>query len=105
MPDDETPAFTPDPGWSGWNEDSGFQYCMDPWVIRHDDRFIMYYICLNRRGDSCIAVAFSEDPVNWRDEGPNVTTRWIDDPLLHSRVLKTLDAKLLFFPNDFLVPV
>ena len=82
IPDENTAVFVPSSSWSGWTEDAGAQYCKDPWVIRHQDRFIMYYSCRNKHGDSCVAVASSEDLMHWQDDGPVVTTRWINDPLI-----------------------
>ena len=82
IPDEHTAVFIPSSSWSGWTEDAGAQYCKDPWVIRHQDRFIMYYVCRNKHGDSCVAVASSEDLIHWQDDGPVVTTRWINDPLI-----------------------
>ena len=82
IPDANTPVFTPNPEWSGYTETSGPQYCKDPWIIRHDGQFLMCYICLNKAGDSCVAVATSTDLVKWEDKGPVATVPWIPDDLV-----------------------
>ena len=82
VPDVATPVFTPDPAWSGYTETSGAQYCKDPWVIRYKDKFLLYYVCLNKAGDSCVAVATSTDLIHWDDQGPVATVPWIPDDLM-----------------------
>ena len=87
FPDEQTYIFTPSPSWSGWTEDAGevprYQKCKDASVIYHQNRFIMYYACsLAKHGNSCIAVASSDNLIDWEDEGPIITAPWIDDPLV-----------------------
>lgn len=82
VPDDRTSIFTPSPTWSGWAEDAGPRFCTSPWVIRYQDRFILYYCTYNKRGDDCIGVASSQDLIHWQDDGPIITTQGIPDPLV-----------------------
>ena len=80
LPGDGSHVFTPDPGWSGWTEE-GVLECKDPWIIRHEGRFLMYFSCQNRWGDSCLALAESEDLVHWEDRGPLMTVHRIENPV------------------------
>ena len=80
LPGDGSPVFIPDPKWSGWTEE-GVLECKDPWVIRHEGRFLMYFVCQNRWGDSCLALAESTDLLHWEDRGPLMTVHRIENPL------------------------
>ncbi len=82
--DGREPVFTPDPAWSGWHEEAGARYCTSPWVIRHDDQFVLYYCCYDASGDDNdnIAVATSRNLVDWEDHGPIITVRNLHDPLI-----------------------
>ena len=76
LPEDGTAVFTPDPGWSGWHEDAGAQWCKDPHILRHENGFLIHYSTRNRHGKGCVAVAVSDDLLRWEDGGPVVTTDW-----------------------------
>ena len=80
VPGDGSPVFIPLPEWSGWTED-GVLECKDPWLIRYEDRFLMYFVSQNRWGDSCLALAESEDLVHWEDRGPLMTFQRIENKL------------------------
>ena len=80
VPGDGTPVFIPLPEWSGWTE-KGVLECKDPWVIPYEGRFLMYFVCQNRWGDSCIALAESEDLVHWEDRGPLMIFQRIENSL------------------------
>ena len=79
FPADGGAVFTPDPGWSGWHEDAGAQWCKDSHIIRYEDGFLFHYATRNRHGQSCVAVAASKDLLHWEDGGPVVTTDWMPD--------------------------
>ena len=73
----ETPPFTPDTSWSAWAETGERQCCKDPWIIRYDGEFLMYYSSKTKTGLGAIALARSNDLITWHDEGPIMTTPWI----------------------------
>ena len=80
LPGDGSPVFMPHPGWSGWTEE-GVLECKDPWIIRHEGRFLMYFVCQNNWGDSCIALAESKDLFHWEDRGPLITVHRVKNPV------------------------
>ena len=71
VPGDGSPVLIPSQTWSAWKEEGilGFGP-KDPWIIHHEDRFIMYYSCNNKRNEPSIAVASSTDGIHWQDDGP-----------------------------------
>ncbi len=80
VPGNGAPIFIPLPEWSGWSDD-GVLECKDPWLIRYAGRFLLYYVCQNRWGDSCLALAESPDLIHWEDRGPLQTVQRIENPL------------------------
>ena len=77
---DGSHVFTPDPSWSGWQE-QGVMECKGPSIFSHEDRYLMYYSSESKWGDSCIALATSEDMVHWEDEGPFISTQRVENPV------------------------
>lgn len=76
LPGDGTALFRPDPAWSAWQETGDSQSCKDPWILPFEDGYLMVYISRTRDGDSCIALAESEDFVTWEDRGPVIRRPW-----------------------------
>jgi beta-fructofuranosidase len=72
----DRPVLEPDPRWYQQRDDSAGIACdcRDPWVIRHDDRWLMYFTSssheTSRDGCGTVGLATSRDLLEWEHLGP-----------------------------------
>jgi beta-fructofuranosidase len=71
----ETPLLEADPAWCQQRDDerSSAADCRDPWIIRHGDRWLMYFTVSDRRiprdRRGAVGLAESTDLETWRNRG------------------------------------
>jgi sucrose-6-phosphate hydrolase SacC (GH32 family) len=66
---DGNPVFQPiNSEWAHWGKDRPSS-CRDPHIHVEDNRYYLYYTAVKATGESCIALAISDDLVNWEDQG------------------------------------
>jgi hypothetical protein len=66
------PVYTAPP-WT-LTQPGGWVDCRDSHIIRHGDEFLLFTTVTTQQGQGAIALASSEDAVNWLDHGPAVVT-------------------------------
>lgn len=59
------------PDWTNWQAGQ-WADCRDAHIIRVDDHYLMYTMVYHQNGQGAIAIARSDDLVNWIDLGPAV---------------------------------
>ncbi len=64
-----TPVYHPDPLWAEWTE-NGFAHGRDPHVLEYNGRYYMFVTAKTNTNKGAVAMAVSDDLINWDDIGP-----------------------------------
>ncbi len=67
------PVYRAPKAWAKTNP-KGWENCRDAHILRYEDEFLMYTMVETKQGEGAIALASSEDAVNWKDLGPALIT-------------------------------